>query len=362
MPAVFQKKIMQEVIGLENHVIYLSCGSNTTFSSYNMPEPLVFSIPFHEDKEAPLDSSRTLLLSSSSSSSLQIKLHQAHDGIEKDDDDDNQEVSPVSTIEGSEAMHDTGLVMWPSSVMLARYLTQHPFIVWDCPGNILELGAGCGLVGLTVARLLQRNVDNNRNRMDVSGDIPQTSTVIMTDYNQAARDNLKRNIRLNNVDDYTSVTGLDFFDQINVEHGNDVGNDTVYCSSTWMDMDGHSQPQVPLIVAADILAYSNDANMVANTLQVALMEGGQAFILGPEECYRFGVEGFSDACESVGLEVSESNISAIDTFHQQDRLLRDIEQTGGFKEKSGYDFTMFQIVKPCKRNTKDADVSTREQL
>jgi predicted TPR repeat methyltransferase len=113
-------------------------------------------------------------------------------------------------------------------------------------------------------------------------------------------------------------------------------------------MDGRSQPQVPLIVAADILAYSNDATLVADTLQMALIEGGQAFILGPEERYRFGVAGFSDACESVGLEVIEASISAFDTVYQQDQLLRDIEQTEGFKEESGYKFTMFQIVKPCK--------------
>jgi predicted nicotinamide N-methyase len=275
--------------------------------------------------------------------------------VDDDDDNINKDVPAAPTIEESDAMHDTGLVMWPSSVMLARYLTQHPSIVCDCPGDILELGAGCGLVGLTAARMLQRHDGNNNNKMNrlnINDDIPHNSTVIMTDYNQAARDNLERNARLNNVDDYTSVAGLDFFDQMLSENDekceNDVGGDNVCFSTTWMDMDGHSQPQVPLIVAADILAYSNDATMVANTLKVALIEGGQAFILGPEERFRFGVEGFSDACESVGLEVIESSISAMDTLHQQDMLFRDIEQTGGFKGESGYNFTMFQIVKPCK--------------
>jgi hypothetical protein len=44
-----------------------------------------------------------------------------------------------------------------------------------------------------------------------------------------------------------------------------------------------------------ILAYSNDATLVADTLQVALIESGQTVILEPEERYRFGVAGFSDA-------------------------------------------------------------------
>jgi hypothetical protein len=157
-----------------------------------MPEPLVFSIPLQEGKEAHRDSSDSKPLS------LQIKLYQAHEQIEEEDDNDdkddkddnddhdnndnndnNDDVTAVSTIETSDIMHDTGLVMWPSSVMLARYLTQHPSIVRDCSGDILELGAGCGLVGLTAARLLQLHDDddnnNTNNRSDVSNNVPQNS-------------------------------------------------------------------------------------------------------------------------------------------------------------------------------------------
>jgi predicted nicotinamide N-methyase len=319
-----------------------------------MAEPLVFSIPLHAGKEALSDSTTTPSMSSSSLS-LQIKLYQAYDITEEKDHNNNRDVPAGSTCERSDTMHDTGLVMWPSSVMLARYLTEHPSVICDCPGDILELGAGCGLVGLTAARLLQRYDDDVINRLDVHDDRSHKSTVIMTDYNHSARDNLERNARLNNLDDYTSVNGLDFFDQnLYVENSetleDDVSDDRVDSfSTTWMDMDGNRQPQVPLILAADIIGYSNDAQMVAITLQVALIEGGQAFILGATEGFRFGVEGFSDACKSVGLEVIESNISAIDTIHQQqDMLFRDIEQTGGFKTESGYAFTMFQIVKPRK--------------
>jgi hypothetical protein len=40
----------------------------------------------------------------------------------------------------------------------------------------------------------------------------------------------------------------------------------------------------------------------------------------------------------------------MDTLHQQVTLLRDFEQTRGFKAEAenGYDFTMFKIVKPRK--------------
>mmetsp|Transcript_18288 Transcript_18288/g.52331 ORF Transcript_18288/g.52331 Transcript_18288/m.52331 type:complete len:1286 (+) Transcript_18288:79-3936(+) len=52
--------------------------------------------------------------------------------------------------------HDVGNVMWPSSVMLARHITEHPSIVLDNKDGCLELGAGCGLVGLAAASLLKQ--------------------------------------------------------------------------------------------------------------------------------------------------------------------------------------------------------------
>ena len=66
-------------------------------------------------------------------------------------------------------MHATGFVMWPSAVMLSRWLARNPSIVLGgrgggaaeasaaAEGDILELGAGCGLVGLTAAALLRRD-------------------------------------------------------------------------------------------------------------------------------------------------------------------------------------------------------------
>lgn len=312
-----------------------------------MSEPLVFSIPLRREGDA--DHSSGGATAPLEFPTLQILLHQAPE-------DDNYNVDPVLGIDASgDSMHDTGFVMWPSSVMLARYLMQNPSIVHDCPGNIIELGAGCGLVGLTVARMLQNQrvaageQPKEDNELEANG--VNVSTVIMTDYNPAARDNLKRNARLNKVDHVTSVVGLDFFDQAPGGNDDDYKTDIFKDSATWMDMEGKRQPQVPLILGADIIAYSNDGEMVAHTLDAALLGGGQAFIVGPEERYRFGLEGFSDACRSVGLNVSEETIQlAADgsTQQQRDQLARDIEQTGGSKLESGCQFTMYSVIKPCK--------------
>lgn len=49
-----------------------------------------------------------------------------------------------------------GMYVWPSAVVLAGFLGQHP----DCVHGkvVLELGAGVGLVGLVAARLGARKV------------------------------------------------------------------------------------------------------------------------------------------------------------------------------------------------------------
>ncbi|KAG7336495.1 lysine methyltransferase [Nitzschia inconspicua] len=313
-----------------------------------MSQPLVFSIPLPRDEvdHFSIDASEV------PQKVLQIKMHQALDDSIND-----------AAYEGSENMHDTGFVLWPSSVMLAKYLTHHASVLYDCPGNILELGAGCGLVGLTAARLLQQRQNEVNGGMikvdDVAIDINFQSKVIMTDYNPLARDNLERNARLNDVDKFTSVTGLDFFDQVPTEDDMklDEGID-LDSSPTWMDMEGHRQPQVSLILAADIIAYSNDGEMVANTLDVALAQGGKALILGPEEGHRFGLEGFADSCRRFGLEVvEETTISAFGNRNEQqgqcDQLARDIQQMGGYNVENPYNVTMFIVTKPCKTQLED---------
>lgn len=46
--------------------------------------------------------------------------------------------------------------------------------------------------------------------------------------------------------------------------------------NTWVDTDGILHGQVRLIIGADLLVCSNDAELVAETIESALMEGGRA--------------------------------------------------------------------------------------
>ena len=125
-------------------------------------------------------------------------------------------------------------------------------------------------------------------------------------------------------------------------------------------MDGTKHAQVGLILAADILCYSNDATLVANTVQAALVEGGRAIILGPDQKHRFGVEEFPEECTKLGLHVNITNHKSPNSDQDQDcntkdnndadnadqqQILHDLNnQTSGYSD--GYDFTMFTVDKP----------------
>jgi predicted nicotinamide N-methyase len=260
------------------------------------------------------------------------------------------------TSEKETETHDVGYVMWPSSVMLARMITENPKLVLDhATSCVLELGAGCGLVGLTAATLLKQHNEEESKEDEVIDDdiIDSSSSVIFTDYLPEILENIERNILLNdlNVHCTTKVAGLDFFDQ----PGND---DSEYDSSqpNWIDMAGQKRSQVSLILAADVLCYSNDATNVANTIYAGLIDGGKAIVVSADDNKRFGVAGFPDACRNAGLEIdvtrsnssvdsSRSSSSSNNSEKDAELLDHDLEQTIGYRDQN-YKFLIFTITKP----------------
>eukprot|EP00581_Thalassiosira_minuscula_P007364 CAMPEP_0183703226 /NCGR_PEP_ID=MMETSP0737-20130205/1046_1 /TAXON_ID=385413 /ORGANISM="Thalassiosira miniscula, Strain CCMP1093" /LENGTH=282 /DNA_ID=CAMNT_0025929945 /DNA_START=42 /DNA_END=890 /DNA_ORIENTATION=+ len=257
---------------------------------------------------------------------LKILLHQATT------EDSNQ----------GENETNTGFVMWPAAVMLSHHLSRNPHILrgdGTPEGDIMELGAGCGLVGLTAAALLQNENPDNDDK------------VIFTDYNPAVLQNLKTNILLNEFNVEHEVFGLDWFDQ-----QPDAGEAEAVEKeeNTWVDTEGTSHGQCRLILGADLLVCSNDADLVASTIDSTLMKGGNAFILGPSADARFGVSDFPDSCRSLGLKVivdenileAKENAGGSDSSYQQ--LMSELELSGHNQRAStwGSDFTMFTITKP----------------
>ena len=273
---------------------------------------------------------------------VQILIH--------DDDNDNDNAG----------MHDTGFVLWPSAVMLSRYISKHSNVLLldNGGGDIMEIGAGCGLVGLTAATLLaqkQKQQHDDDEEDGGGGGHKAHHHVILTDYNPAVRQVLQRNIALNNLTHCALVAGLDFFDQSSSHNNNnnntkeeeeeeeeeDSTTRAAKKKNYWVDMDGTQQPQVGLILGADVIAYSNDAQLVANTLQAALREGGHAILMGPTPDRRFGLEDFPDACRDIGLHVQMTNIVAAE---QEASVTADLAQTADHHK--GYDFLMYTVGKP----------------
>ncbi|KAL7491560.1 hypothetical protein ACHAWT_000950 [Skeletonema menzelii] len=290
--------------------------------------------------------------SSTSDTPHKILLHQAANA------DEDQGLSETNT----------GFVMWPSAVMLSHHISKNPSIVLgdeNSPnGDVMELGAGCGLVGLTAATLLQQQNDNSSDDNE--------DKVIFTDYNPVVLENLQKNIELNDFDVDHQVLGLDWFDQ--EEHQEQqqqqladdhdagssedctTGQDSNNTTTTWIDVEGNEHAQVRLILGADLLVCTNDADLVASTIDSALVDGGKAFILGADQYTRFGVQNFPDACRQLGLQVTvqedllETNFAAeeVDGEVQHGQLMGELE-LGGYNQRAStmaHDFTFFQITKP----------------
>ncbi|KAL3934175.1 MAG: hypothetical protein SGBAC_010050 [Bacillariaceae sp.] len=248
--------------------------------------------------------------------------------------------------------HDTGFVMWPASLLLARHVAENPSLILDHVGgsstsqtgqalDILELGAGCGLVGLTAAAVLKKHREESKEDEEEDEDHPN---VILTDYCPKVQQNIERNLDLNDLSDSGKVSGLDFFDQ----PGND---DSKYAGSlqNWIDMDGNKRPQVGLILAADVVCYSNDATNVANTISSALVPGGKAMVMTAGDNRRFGLSQFPDACRDAGLEVSVENIKADckSFFSGSGTATNDLAQTSmqGYSAED-YNLTLYTMNKP----------------
>ena len=256
---------------------------------------------------------------------------------------------------------NTGFVMWPSAVMLSHHLTQNPDIVLgssgadadgsELEGSVMEIGSGCGLAGLTAATLLENSGSPDK--------------VIFTDYNPSVLENLKKNVKLNDFEVEHKVLGLDWFDQQqqvaddqikdNDEQDEDTtntANDSDENSNTWVDINGIHHDQARLIIGSDLIVCSNDAELVAATLDSALLEGGEAVIIGPDSSTRFGVKDFPNECRLLGLDVEvNENVwqSTADHVDGDEEQLKNELELGGYDQRAacaGHDFTMFTIHKP----------------
>mmetsp|Transcript_37230 Transcript_37230/g.77989 ORF Transcript_37230/g.77989 Transcript_37230/m.77989 type:complete len:475 (-) Transcript_37230:135-1559(-) len=253
--------------------------------------------------------------------------------MNNDDDDTTIFINQVTKRQSAQA--DVGFVMWPSAIALSRWLALNPQVISGCNRSVLELGAGCGLVGIVAARIIarQQNCTNKE----------PTQQVIITDVNELVLDNMTHNIRLNDVTSVASVAKLDFYTQ----SGKSI-------AGTWLagEYDGIAetkQEPVDVILAADIICQPSDAVAASKTIWDALRpDGGVAYVVCATAEHRFGVEIFEGECEKRGLHVTSRNVADMMCNGDDDGegcLLskEEMQTAAGYVE--GMELTFFEIKK-----------------
>lgn len=208
-------------------------------------------------------------------------------------------------------------VLWPSAVILSRWLVTNPLVLQG--KRVLELGAGCGLTGLVAASLQRKYPIDSR------------SSVLLTDFNATVLKNLQRNIDLNDLSSSSSssncsTVGLDFYHKQN--------------GDGWHDMDGNSHELVDVVLAADMICQPEDAVASAQTIHDLLVSGGKAYVVCADAMHRFGVSEFESACRNVGLQIE---IEDVKNLHNGEFLKSGLDVTSGYVD--GMSLTMYFLSK-----------------
>ena len=241
--------------------------------------------------------------------------------------------------------------MWPSAVVLARWIASHPDAIYN--KNILELGAGCGLSGIAASTVAHSI--NKRNKLEGNG--VGKSNIILTDFNEKVIENLRKNIILNDLADnkkaddkiITEVAKLDFYMHSDGCSTNIVNNceeekKEDLCNQNnengWIDgTTGETRNVVDVIIGADIICRPEDAVAVSKTIRNSLKVGGEAILVCADSEHRFGMDILKDELLNVGgLEVFCEYVSEM-----EDNNGNGLELTSGYVD--GMKLLFFRVTK-----------------
>jgi len=227
-------------------------------------------------------------------------------------------------------------VTWPSSIALSQWLIDHCHEVIN-QKTILELGAGTGLVGMVVAKLIAHHTEIHKDTYHLQG-----GRVILSDYNPLVLDNIQRSIQLNNLQDYAEISCLDFYHQNGRNHTGGWLESLPTLSRGHDETSAipHLRPReaVDIILAADVICQPSDSISLSKTIYDALRPGGKAFVTSAASAHRFGVDYFPSECFKRGLIVTESTLIP----HKNMNGIY-LSTTSGFVE--GMEMKLYEIVK-----------------
>jgi predicted nicotinamide N-methyase len=237
---------------------------------------------------------------------------------------------------------DVGYVMWPSAVLLSKYILSNGHLLTGTRKQIVELGAGCGLVGLVAAKIIQRQQQQQKQQQECRNDdgllSSSSSSVIVTDFNDIVVQNLIGNIQLNGLEDICQAQQYDFYRPSSLNTNDDNGD---YDDDDDDDDDGLDQ--VDMILGSDIICQVDDAYAVASTIARRLRRGGLAVIVSADSKHRFGVEKFEDAVRGTGCLLVTVDRNVAGPNRCDGDALSGMAQTSGFVE--GMSLTMYRIEK-----------------
>jgi tRNA1(Val) A37 N6-methylase TrmN6 len=200
------------------------------------------------------------------------------------------------------AGNSKGVGIWSASLLLADYFVEHRPAVIRAGDVVLEIGAGCGLPGLTAARAIH----------------PPPSHVYLTDIDEETLRNLELNAELNrnSISNTTIITvaALDFdspeasssvIPKVDVVLAADVLYSGMSCTPIITGADFTFDD--PLLGPDEWRYYENNKN-VAQTLNYFLKPSGKAFVIA-QPTRGDDVPQFIKAAAELGLSVTVGTLS-----------------------------------------------------
>lgn len=154
---------------------------------------------------------------------------------------------------------EEGLHLWESAVVMSRWSCLHPEIFEE--KRVIELGSGCGLLGISLAKFLN------------------CKELVLSDYVDSVLANLKNNVETNNALDKAMFLNLD-----------------------WKDYESYNElAKFDVIIGSELIYKGGPLIELANLIKVLLKEDGKAYISMPLK--RSMTEVFSNYCSNLDLTI-----------------------------------------------------------
>jgi predicted nicotinamide N-methyase len=207
----------------------------------------------------------------------------------------------IQILGGTEPINDTtGYGIWSASIIMGQWMTdvfrnRHTNTNQDTKPirTIVELGAGCGIPGITIAKSFLSRSE--------SSILP---TIYLTDLNPVTIRNLQHNVMTNQVESITSVVALDWNDLIQSDNNNKKWPWMMPSKTTELSETEEKEQQTALTSGIDILIGSDlvyQKEVIPILLQTIQKLRPQTFYYGAAGTNRDGHDLFIQSLQDKGL-------------------------------------------------------------